>query len=91
VNPAASARRRIISFTACPVIAAVPMAPVRCTVGNTTRPGSTGAGSRVCEWSNYLAGFGRAKWHGIRTYIHAEISQWGIVAGQGLDTPQAVK
>ena len=47
VNPAWPARRRIISFTACLVIAAVPMAPVRCTVGNTARPGSTGAGNRL--------------------------------------------
>src|SRR6478735_10435430 len=34
---------------------------------------------KLCEWSNYLAGFGRAKWHGIRTFVQAEISQWRIV------------
>src|SRR6478609_582716 len=38
VKPACSARRWIISLTACPVIAVAPMAPVLCTVGNNARP-----------------------------------------------------
>ena len=47
VNPAWSARRLIISLTASPDIARAPMAPVLCTAGNNTRPGSTGSESRA--------------------------------------------
>jgi len=39
VNPAAAARRRIISFTASPDMARVPMAPVLWITGNSARPG----------------------------------------------------
>jgi hypothetical protein len=52
VNAACSARRLIISFTACPVIAVEPMAPVLCTVGNNARPASADSGSR---WSGSSA------------------------------------
>src|SRR5664279_876359 len=47
VNPAAVARRWIISLIACPVIAVAPMAPVACTRGNNARAGSAGSWSRA--------------------------------------------
>jgi hypothetical protein len=48
VNPAWAARRLIIRFTACPVIAGSPMPPERCTFGNNARVGSAGSGAEWC-------------------------------------------
>ncbi len=46
-DPAAWARRRIISFTAGPVIARSRITPVACTDGDSTRRGVAGSGTRM--------------------------------------------